>query len=185
MHAGHTPMAGRSVRTSTEEPIFTRTVYQINASERGANGGVGTRGRASTLATGHRPTMNNDGAADSHGVNGHQRATSDPDPELSEPRVLPNQPNDGQSTVDELSTRLGEVALDPEAHTPEVVRRQRLEEALAELEAVEAGADEAGGGQRGGLDGADDSGYNGGETEGVRLRSKRSMNFGAPLGDLR
>ena len=199
--------------SSFEDPPFTRAVdhAHVSASDlEPPQGNSGTRGRSTTLET--RPLPGD--AADDHVHNGTMRnaqrmVRSLLDPELQSPKYLPERPSlEGEGgMVDQLTSRLTEVALDPEAGLPEVVRRQEAEEReeneFAEREVREARAEDSGempsplspglergqGSQRDQTDGTAESngrqdGGNG-NSEGVRLRSQRSLNFGAQLGSLR
>lgn len=214
LNAGHTPMSDRSrIGSSFEDPQSTQTVdhLHVSASELAPpQGNNGTRGRSTTLET--RPLPGD--AATDHNENGAtinpQRMVRRPlDPELQSPKYLPERPSlEGEGgMVDQLTSRLTEVALDPEARLPVVVRRQQAEERdeneFAEREVREARAEDTAempsplspgpghgqGSQRGENDGTAESNGRqdggGGNREGVRLRSQRSLNFGAQLGSLR
>lgn len=94
---------------------------------------------------------------------------TDDDTELHSPKMLPTVPRKGSlQMLDELGARLEEIVQDPTLQIPEAVRN------MTEVEEP-PGSDQS----------TTNTADNGQEAGGIRLKTKRSMNFGAPFGSMR
>lgn len=100
------------------------------------------------------------------------------DRELNSPKMLPTTPTKGSSDMlDKLNQKLEMVAEHPEENEPEVLKHGREIENSMDRDAKEMSEGDGESSGSGDVEAALD--------KGIRLKTRRSMNFGAQLGMLR